>query len=323
MLNLKRIGNLAIVVISLGSSAVFAGSMGPVCTPGNVVVPCVSKAWDVSAQALYLQPTYSNGFDYVDYSGSAVNRNYQSAEPNWGWGFKLAGSYYFNTGNDLDINWYHMHDNNHTTVNYFASFSSATSSNIGRDSQWDAVNVEFGQKVNFSEQSTVRFHGGIEYARIASRISNSPVNSNNNLYVTSKSTYNGLGPRIGADLSYDVGNGFSVYGNGAGSLLIGDINSTGTTYTTILSRYNYGEIDTSNYILVPELEAKLGAIYTHSMAQGALSIDVGWMWVNYFNAQENTGLELVTNGAINSDVGGAVSFGEQGPFVGLKWLGNV
>ena len=62
---------------------------------------------------------------------------------------------------------------------------------------------------------------------------------------------------------------------------------------------------------VPELEAKIGGKYSHQLAQGVLTIDAGWMMTNYFNTISSIHV------ADDSD------FAVQGPYAGLKWLGNL
>jgi len=358
MLNLKK---TAVAVLAFGSSAVFAGTMGPVCAPGNVTVPCASQAWDFGAQALYLKPSYSayqyafplttatvpTGGTLSTATATNVNYNANNNVNNWGWGFKIDGSYHFSTGNDVNVNWYHLdHTTNNSglnvptlilngSVNYAVDSYAANGT-----SKWDAVNVEFGQHAHFGEWKNIRFHGGVEYAHLQANANIavngaiiSGVNFPNAIYGTQfTSKYNGFGPRVGADYLYNWGNGFAMYANGASALLVGTQsfnNAVGSPYATIgtTSTLNAIDINSSNgsaTAVVPELEAKLGVKYTYAMAQGDLSLDAGWMWVNYFN-----GLNAGPSGtSSNYDSASALvtnqsNFAVQGPFVGLKWVGNV
>lgn len=329
MLNLKK---TAVAVLALSSSAVFAGTMGPVCSAVNVTVPCESTAWDVGARALYLQPVYSGG----GYSYAAINNNNRYLDYNntWGWGFMVEGSYHFETGSDANLNWYHFSRsaNKSYTVNNagglgnLVSVTNTTTGNISTDPKWDAVNLEFGQHVDFGEKKDIRFHGGVQYARIANTTTlsatltgaiTSVAGNAAGTYSVSyqrKPTYNGFGPRVGADMGYAWGNGLGVYANGAMALL------AGSSKVAISATDNQGNSLTqsaSKSTIAPELEAKLGLSYDYAVAQGDLTLDLGWMWVNYWNVTQSVA------GIGPLSVAQEGGFGVQGLYFGLKWLGNV
>lgn len=347
MLNLKK---TAVAVLAFGSSAVFAGTMGPVCTPGSVTVPCPRTAWDFGAQALYLQPSYSN----QEFIGSTVNgagaAAFQKVKNPWAWGFQIEASYHFNTGNDLDVNWYHYDRSRNGSLPiadgtsfvdvYGENWAPGTRLSVNGSSKWDAVNVEFGQHVDFGEFVKMRFHGGVEYARIKTQatLSGTLVGSTatavvpgvalsapQNLFNTA--SYSGFGPRVGLDFGYGWNNGLAVYAKSAMSMLVGTnkysrtsaqptlVTSSGTTALPIIS------VGASSTTVNPELEAKIGAAYTYAMAQGDLSLDIGWMWVNYFNVQTNIISSNTT--AAQRGIVTRGDFGVQGPYLGLKWVGNV
>ena len=323
MLNLKK---TAVAVLALSSSAVFAGSMGPVCSAVNVTVPCEATAWDFGAKALYLKPSVNNdgGFHPVVADATANHA------PNYNWGFQIEGSYHFNTGNDLNLNWYHVSKSDSRTFgatplrsfNYGGGVSETATFAGGNSSvnpKWDAVNIEVGQHVDFGDNKAIRFHGGAQYARLANSVTKSAgtlLTQTEAGTTTSMSysdtgtynpTYNGFGPRLGMDMSYDWGNGLGIYANGATAILAGTRSGSGS-YSDSLG--NSLSTSRSQTVIVPAVDAKLGATYTYAMAQGDLTLDAGWMWVNYFNVHGNYEGD-------NSD------FGLQGPFIGLKWLGNV
>jgi len=338
MLNLKK---TALAVIALGSTAAFAGTMGPVCSAVNVTVPCENTAWDLGGRALYLQPSSSAGL-VGNTTVTAANGNTVTAgtNPQWGWGFQLEGSYHFSTGNDFNLNWYHFRNSNSrdfygplTASNVVAPFTGENLTSLTVDqvlatgnAAWDQVNMEFGQHVDFGENKFARFHGGMNFSRVGlnstvdTSYSATPEGSTtataSSISNTRSSVFNGFGPRVGMDLTYDWGNGLSVYADGALSVLAGSSKSSTGYAETIDTALYTGVVSNSASNVVGELDAKLGAMYTYAMAQGDLSLDIGWVFANYMNALQAANL---AQNATSSDS----AFGIQGLYFGLKWVGNV
>lgn len=301
MLNLKK---TAVAVLALGSSAVFAGTMGPVCTPGNVTVPCERTAWEIGGYALYMQPVATGPFSSFM---NPTTGEFSAVNDKWDWRFALEAGYHYGTGNDVNVNWNHIDHSKNLYLPAVTDYSRFQNS-------WDEVNVELGQTVDFSATNRMRFHGGVQYSRVTSK-------ANPFVFIPSGSLaslttagwnkeYNGFGPRAGLDMNYGFGNGFGIYGKGAAALLVGTSSFTDAVLLSSSGAYFSG----SKTAVVPQFEAKLGANYTYAMAQGDLTLDAGYMWVDYLSVHQSSAF-----GAFTRE--GDVAF--TGPYFGLKYVGNV
>ena len=323
MLNSNFFKTITVSLI-LGTNVVCAGTMGPVCSPASVTVPCKYMGWDLGVDALYLQPSYGEALGYLgttnDVNTGEITGMVKN-NPKWTWGFKLEAAYHFNTGNDFNLNWYHLgKKTTEVNANNIIGFGQRSmDTNVAAITpQWDAVNIEFGQHVDFCLLKNIRFHGGAQYARIKTEKLNTNTvsilgDSNDEIMYSSS-----FGPRIGTDLLYAWDNGFSIYANTATAILVGT-----SKFNSLVQNSDFPEFGLTYHAnkrsIIPELEAKLGINYTYTAGPGSLLLNLGYMWVNYFHAQPN----MIHQGpGVPSNYATEVNFAVQGPYAGLKWVGK-
>ncbi len=313
--------NLVTVVMGLGSSIAFAGTMGAACHSSAVHVPCEPAAWGFAADALYLQPsTTLNGYTYIEGVTKTSGELVRYPNP-WAWGVYLEGFYHYGVGSDVNLNWSHFSHSSHQAYQdasfYFATPLADDQLTAKSDPRWDSVHFELGQSIALSEHKHVRLHGGFEYARFDNTATFNIENALANDYHSSVTTYNGFGPRLGIDLYYSSDYGLGVYSKGAMSILAGT-----TQFNTVqqLTEFTGGILATlrdsiAGGSIVPVLEGKLGATYAYRVPQGDLMFDLGWLWVDYFNVGNNfvTAVPDVFTG----------DFTLQGVYFGLKWRGHA
>lgn len=278
----------------------FAGAMGHEGDTKDV-----DQVWSVGAQALYLQPAYTGSFSALPNTIVATDtyvKNYIA--PNWGWGFLLEAAYSFHPDHQLLLSWYHY---DHTTDFGYKFLSNANHDVYTITPKWDAVNLELGKNVNLGEKSRVSLLGGLQYAHIGSSFFDSgttltgiPGSESINAW------YNGVGPRIGANLFYDVMHDLSVYAKGATTMLVGN----GSFIQADAFDTSTNSSGTKS-LIIPEVELKLGAVYSHAIAQGNVSLNAGYMFVNYFNV------------LLSNEVGSEANFALNGPYIGAQWTGNI
>ena len=307
-----HLSKLNAVVSIMASGLAFSGTMGSVCTPGNVTVPCATNSWGINASALYLQANYSGALSYL----GSLSADYVKNNPDWSWGFDIGASYYFNTGNDVSVNWYHIASPTTTRAADYIFDVPLVQSTFAADTtsirpNWDAVNFEVGQIVNMGASKSVRFHGGFQYARIATDLSYLGITGGD--FDTEEMQYSGFGPRLGVDLSYYFTPVFSVYAKTATAVLVGSSKTNSIRGTIAFPSPTVTYINRTE--VVPEVDLKLGLQYDYALTNNHLMADAGYMWVNYFSPIEQLSATLTNYQSSN--------FSLQGLYFGLKWVGTV
>lgn len=314
-----------ITVLGLVAGVATAGSMGPACTPGNVTVPCITNLWDFSGQALYLRSIFGPNKS-VEAGTFPLNQEIKS---DWNWGYRLEGSYHFNTGNDITINW--MHFSTSTDPTELAGILTipavglpaipAPFELVSRN-RIDQVNAVMGQHVDLSMRDKMRFYAGLQYANIQSTSTNYyiteeiPFIASNPFSKFDNTDYKGFGPVVGIDYAFSITNALSLTANGAGSILIGT-NKYHAGFVVSPTEAIVEQVFYRKKGIVPSLEAKLGANYALSTPIGVANIQAGYQVVNYFNVLLEQPFPNLAGPVRPTD------YGVFGPYFGLKLIGNA
>jgi hypothetical protein len=285
-----------------------AGSMGPVCTPGNVTVPCETKLWSLGLDALYFNLNNGNIRGYR----STNTRDRVTDE--WSWGFRAEGAYQYSTGNDASVSWIHISNDNRQ--DNLVSFDPTNPlEGLNSETRFDQVNAVLGQHFSASATNKVRLYSGLSYARIENdqSIYNTAFARIGLARVNDESYFYGVGPVLGVDYSYYVSNDLSLVSNGATSLLYGMTNASHWINPNAFPTLSVNPSYASKNAVVPGFEAKLGLNYAYTMSNGTLNLEGGYQAIQYIAP-----LQAFRSGLVVSS-----DFGVYGPYFGAKYVGNV
>lgn len=341
MLNLKK---TAVAVLALSSSAVFAGTMGPVCSAVPVTMPCESSGWEVGARALWWN--IGSGNFTTTLSSSAGGEMTSNVGPKFGWGFQINGAMNYGTGKDVSLDWYHIQTTNTRNVgpvNLTGSPALASGSQMIRNSyitsianysgsssatpKLDDVNMIFGQHVDFSDVTSAHLGWGWKWARVAGTnavamngnvayVANGTAGATNyNFTANSSNTFNGFGPEVSLLAEYEMFDHLGVYGRGAFSALAG-FSKSSMTYGDVVSGTS-ATATSSTVVITPVVEGRLGLNYDWDMTGfGVVGFDVNYDFRQYINAFRNvrphTGTEATSASSFNAQ---GITFGLDLKFI--------
>ncbi|MDI1352568.1 MAG: Lpg1974 family pore-forming outer membrane protein [bacterium] len=265
----------------------------------NDTNPCKTNGWDIAISTLYLQPSSVLHTPLVSETNNTISQR-RFIKTLYDWGFGLEGSYYFDKAHQVTVDWLNFSDKNSGIYSLSelndASFSASTKINV--------VNVVYVQGTKLGANSAMKLFLGGQFASFRNQNNTILTTPQGTFQTTNISHYNGVGPRLGANLSQELPHGFNAFAQGAMSLLIG--NEKGKQFgLTNLSVYNH------SMQMVPNLDFKLGLGYDINMNKAAISVTGGWMFQHYFDV------------ILMNDEKSTYGYSLNGPYIKAKWTSMV
>ena len=330
----------------------------------QITIPKLKGGAEFTLEGMYLQPNspnvnYANVvlFPQVTVLNPALQDASASVKPKANLGFGVGTGYEFSdSSNDVQLYWNHF---DHTTSGstqfpaisfyppeIYTPIVDASSASSETNFKYDSVDLNVGQYINMGTRLQTRLFGGLRYASLKNDIINSGVSvlsyssQASDDWVdagvtTQSSKFTGIGPRLGFETTYNVGDNFSIIGLLGGSLLVGQEEAQATaiaTHTVPTDNALITTADTESAAIekhnhfVPAVDAKLGANYFFSMnATSSATIEAGYKATEYFGAIDRVGVSAraPTDGDSESAIvtvagSSANNIGFNGPYLGLN-----
>lgn len=301
----------------------------------------------LGAEGLYFQAR-NGDLDYLTInpeSGSVVNNavNTTAISPDYHWGYRLFGGLKFCDNDDLVLTWWQVNAGKDSASHEGRVINSSPKWLL--DDTWEDVNssvkndltdvsLVLGHTLHFNNAWTIRFAGGLEYAKIDNNLFTaaffpfSPGVFLGTYTYESKTETKGFGPRLEFDANYFLTNCFSVFLNSNAALLVSkrDLSLTGTNppdAAAITLPFSFA----NRHVIIPKFGLRLGGNFGYRFGNGdcgpVFNLDAGWEVDTFIHAIERP----------NGDVGSYFQFGGfneqfasthvsnltvQGPFVGVN-----
>jgi len=350
--SIKRL-SLALLVLGITSPV-----LADTCSPFDVTVPNQQGGLTFGADALYMRGTAPDLGYAVTFAspvptpigGFTTTANLSTVNTSYQWGYDVSLGYRFpGTGADLTATWTHLgnfDDSDSTTTPYnLANVVTGTFQQSGSvEFNYDAVDLDLGQRVNFGDYFQFRMFAGGRWADIKEDRSNSYPEAFNPVEGTDftvgfdeniNSDFRGLGPQLGFDGRYCLGYGFGIDAGLTASLLVGDVDADNNTFTATTAQTVIGPVLVSSAAekisqndldrVVPALDANLGLDYTVAFAncdRSYLTVQAGYKAISYFGAGQNTFEHTPATDNVGftttSTLGNGNNITFDGPYAGVK-----
>jgi hypothetical protein len=363
----KNIKNLSLALLALSMSApAFADdcydAFDIIRNPFAVTVPNQQGGFSFGADALYMKPSVPNGAylstaspGVTPTAGITTSHTIQVVNPSYQWGFDVNAAYRIPcSGNDISILWTYLGNNNDHNDNIAfptrfpigggVFLPATTTANANLDfNGYNAVDLDFGQRINFGDYFNFRLFTGLRGVQIKENVNRytslavpgipgAPATSFFTDSVQDNSKFSGVGPQFGIDGRFCLGYGIGLDANATVSLLIGTIDASTHNLSTVISTTSSAittNIDLNNKScqVVPALDSMLGLDYTYNFNncnRSTFVVQAGWKVIEYWDVAH----DMFANGGHGDVIFGGTSgrlrpntptnIGFSGPYAGIK-----